>query len=373
MRASLSTPRRLSRLASRNASGALPPDERRAEQRGAGEDQRADQVGAGGGQAHRDAPAHRVAQHHRLHVQLLEGLRDDLGVLLGTPCLGRFGRGAEAGQVDRRRRRTARRRASGPGGCDPSRGAPPRVVRRRTRRRTGRRRGRTGAPDKAIHGLGHLRLRLALLRRAASTAVPRQGSVGPGMIVAAVALAVVYLRGVRRLAARGRRWPLSRTAPFLAGTAVVAVAGVLRDTSFVLHMWEHILIGMAAPLLLALGAPVTLALQTAGPGTRRGIRRALHSRAGAVVAHPVVGWLLFGGTIVVVAFSPVLELRRAAHLVPRRAARPPAAGGRAVPVAAGRDRPHPPTPAVRRPPAGGARRRAVPRLRRRRARCRPPR
>jgi putative copper resistance protein D len=128
------------------------------------------------------------------------------------------------------------------------------------------------------------------------------------MIVAAVALAIVYLRGVRRLAARGRRWPWSRTIPFLAGTAVVAVAGVLRDTSFVLHMWEHILIGMAAPLLLALGAPVTLALQTAGPGTRRGIRRVLHSRAGAVVAHPVVGWLLFGGTIVVVAFSPVLEL-----------------------------------------------------------------
>ena len=128
------------------------------------------------------------------------------------------------------------------------------------------------------------------------------------MIVAAVVLAALYLRGVRRLGARGRRWPASRTAPFLAGCMAIAIAGVLRDSSFVLHMWEHLLLGMAAPLLLALGAPVTLALQTAGPGTRLGIRRVLRSRPAHVVAHPLVGWLLFGGTLVVVVFTPLIDV-----------------------------------------------------------------
>jgi putative copper resistance protein D len=128
------------------------------------------------------------------------------------------------------------------------------------------------------------------------------------MLVAAVVLAALYLQGVRRLAARGRRWPPNRTVSFLSGAATVAAAAFVPDATFLGHMWEHVLLGMVGPLLFALGAPVTLALQTAGPATRPALRRAVHSRLAAVLAHPIVGWLLFGGTLVAVSFAPVLDL-----------------------------------------------------------------
>lgn len=87
----------------------------------------------------------------------------------------------------------------------------------------------------------------------------------------------------------------------LAGTALVG------DTSFTRHMGGHLLVGMVAPFLLAMAAPVTLILQTGGPATRRMLRRALHSSVGRALAHPVVGFCLFGGGLVAVYLGPLLE------------------------------------------------------------------
>lgn len=70
------------------------------------------------------------------------------------------------------------------------------------------------------------------------------------------------------------------------------------------HMTEHVLIGMVAPVLLALGAPVTLALQATDG---RSLRRVLHSPLARVLTHPVVAWGVFGGTLVALVFSPLLE------------------------------------------------------------------
>jgi cytochrome c oxidase assembly factor CtaG len=64
---------------------------------------------------------------------------------------------------------------------------------------------------------------------------------------------------------------------------------------------------MAVPLLVVLAAPLTLALQTARPGTRRLLRTALHGRAARLLTHPLVGWCLFGGGMVVLYLTPVLD------------------------------------------------------------------
>jgi len=122
------------------------------------------------------------------------------------------------------------------------------------------------------------------------------------VLVVGVALAAVYIVGVRRVP---RRWPRLRTTAFLAGCAVLAAASVLPDRSFTTHMSEHVAVGMAAPILFALGAPITLALQAAHGG---GLRRLLRSPIVRVVTHPIVAWMLFGVTLVALIFSPLLEL-----------------------------------------------------------------
>jgi putative copper resistance protein D len=82
------------------------------------------------------------------------------------------------------------------------------------------------------------------------------------------------------------------------------VAGTLPGSGFTAHMTEHVLIGMVAPILLVLGAPITLALQAT---EARGLRRLLRSRVVAIVTHPIVAWTLFGATLVALVFSPLLE------------------------------------------------------------------
>ena len=128
-----------------------------------------------------------------------------------------------------------------------------------------------------------------------------------------VLAALLYLQGARRLAQRGRHWPVGRTAAFLAGLAVafVALDSVLErydDVLFSAHALQHLLLGMLAPPLLALGAPVTLALQASSRSTQTGLLRVLRSRPVAVLTYPLVTWMLFSGTLVALYFTPLLEL-----------------------------------------------------------------
>ena len=120
-----------------------------------------------------------------------------------------------------------------------------------------------------------------------------------------VALAA-YVRATGRVR---RRWPPGRTAAAVAGVAVVAAALVVDGESrFTAHAAQHLLLGMVAPALLALSAPVTLALQAGRPATRRALRRALHSRAATVAAHPLTGWSLFGGSMLALYLTPLYRL-----------------------------------------------------------------
>ncbi len=132
-----------------------------------------------------------------------------------------------------------------------------------------------------------------------------------GLLLAVAAAAGAYAAGVRRLQRRGRRWPAGRSAAFAAGLVAVALAGagVTGDetTSFTAHALQHALLAMVAPLLLALGGPVTLALQATARPTQVGLLRLVHARPVAFLTSPVVAWVLFGGSTVVLYTTPLLE------------------------------------------------------------------
>ena len=128
------------------------------------------------------------------------------------------------------------------------------------------------------------------------------------MVVAAIALGALYAIGIRRLARRGRSWPAARWVPFVAGVIVLGAAGALPESTFCWHMTQHVLFGMVVPILLALGAPITLALQASSRPTTTRLLHLFHGRVASALANPIVAWCLFGGTLVAYYMSPLFEL-----------------------------------------------------------------
>jgi cytochrome c oxidase assembly factor CtaG len=138
-------------------------------------------------------------------------------------------------------------------------------------------------------------------------------SLNPLVTAGLVATAVLYLQGRRRLVADGVAWPARRTAYFIAGLAAIALALLspieAYDTAlFSVHVVQHMLLTMVAAPLLALGAPITLALRVSRGATRQRLVRALHSPPVRVVGHPIVAWVLFTLTLYGLYFSPVFDL-----------------------------------------------------------------
>jgi putative membrane protein len=125
--------------------------------------------------------------------------------------------------------------------------------------------------------------------------------------------AALYLTGMRRLDARGRAWPASRAAAFFCGLGVIVIAtqsglAAYDRVLFSLHVAQHVLLGMVAPVLLVLGRPVTLALQASTRHGQERTLRMLHSRPVRIVSHPLTAWGLFAGSLVVLYFTSLYEL-----------------------------------------------------------------
>ena len=128
-----------------------------------------------------------------------------------------------------------------------------------------------------------------------------------------VAAAGVYLWGVARLRRRGDGWTGGRTACFLIGLLLVAVAlcsGLeAYDTTLVsVHMVQHMVLSMLSPIFLALGAPVTLALRTLPHGPRAVVLKILHSRVAKFYAFPLVSFSLYIATPFALYFSGLYRL-----------------------------------------------------------------
>jgi putative membrane protein len=115
---------------------------------------------------------------------------------------------------------------------------------------------------------------------------------GPGAaewLAALLALCAVVLclAAAARLRRRGDAWPWPRDVSFAAGGVCLLVAALVRlpGGEFTAHMGQHLVVGMAAPLLLVLARPMTLALRVVTGRPRRGLVRVSRSRG--------VGWLMF--------------------------------------------------------------------------------
>jgi cytochrome c oxidase assembly factor CtaG len=140
----------------------------------------------------------------------------------------------------------------------------------------------------------------------------------PFFLVGCVLLLVLYGWGVLRLRLRGDRWPAGRTIAFTAGVLTVGVTMCTRlndygMVQFSVHMVQHMILSMLSPILLLLGAPVTLALRalpTAGKG-RTGPRellvKLLHSRYMQVVTHPAFTIPLFIASLYGLYFTPLFD------------------------------------------------------------------
>ena len=129
-------------------------------------------------------------------------------------------------------------------------------------------------------------------------------------------LAAFYLAGVRRL---GSRWPWQRTAAWLAGCAVLLLAtssglGRYGAAMFSIEATDHMLVGMLAPMLLALGAPLSLAeaaVRPAAPADPPGPREWLSAAGGAwarAVIRPPAVTMLFVGAPFLLYFTDAYDL-----------------------------------------------------------------
>jgi cytochrome c oxidase assembly factor CtaG len=118
-------------------------------------------------------------------------------------------------------------------------------------------------------------------------------------LVAVILGAGVYLFGVWRLRKRGDSWPIGRTISWVfggMGSIFLATQGPLAALDTVLlwtHMVQHMILTMIAPVFLALGAPMTLALRTFPKGPRTLLLRFLHSGYAKLVTFPAFAGLLY--------------------------------------------------------------------------------
>ncbi|WP_030214261.1 cytochrome c oxidase assembly protein [Streptomyces bikiniensis] len=128
----------------------------------------------------------------------------------------------------------------------------------------------------------------------------------------------LYGWGVARLRRRGDAWPVSRTVFFTAGVLTIALVMCtkLNDYGMVMfsvHMVQHMVISMLSPILLLLGAPVTLALRAlpvAGRGStgpRELLLKLLHSRYVKVITHPGFTIPMFIASLYALYFTPLFD------------------------------------------------------------------
>ncbi|GAA4875906.1 cytochrome c oxidase assembly protein [Saccharopolyspora cebuensis] len=142
---------------------------------------------------------------------------------------------------------------------------------------------------------------------------------------AALVLAGLYLWGVLRLRQRGDRWPVGRTVAWLCGCATILVAtssgiGKYAPAVFSVHMGQHMLLSMLAPVFLVMAGPTSLALRVfkpAGkgepPGAREWLLAFVHSPITRLLTQPIVALVLFVGSFYALYFTGLFDVALSEH------------------------------------------------------------
>lgn len=134
-----------------------------------------------------------------------------------------------------------------------------------------------------------------------------------------------YLAGVVRLHRRGDSWQVGRTISWTAGVLLLAyltcgAPNVYQEYLFSVHMLAHMGLGMAVPVLLVPGAPVTLALRaihrrtdgTRGP--REWVLVLVHNPIATVLTNPIVAAVMFAGSLWVFYYTSLFSWATTTHL-----------------------------------------------------------
>jgi cytochrome c oxidase assembly factor CtaG len=151
------------------------------------------------------------------------------------------------------------------------------------------------------------------------------------VLVVVLAVALLYLAGMRRIRRSGQPWRGAWAVAFLiGGTGTVVIAtmsflGVYQHVLFYDRAVQTVLLLLAAPLFLALGRPLSL-FTAALPGPGRRADAIVHSRAARILTFPAITAMVLVIVPFVLYFTPwyeaglrnatVRELTYAALLVP---------------------------------------------------------
>jgi putative membrane protein len=130
------------------------------------------------------------------------------------------------------------------------------------------------------------------------------------VIALSAAALFTYLLCVSRVRIRSRDWNMWRTASFAAGVGLLVAALLPPVAGFAHqdlrgHMAQHLALGMFGPLLLVLGAPMSLLLRCIRPIPARMLVRFLHSSAVSVLSHPVTTLFLNVGGMYLLYLTPL--------------------------------------------------------------------
>jgi cytochrome c oxidase assembly factor CtaG len=142
--------------------------------------------------------------------------------------------------------------------------------------------------------------------------------VDPFFLVACLVALALYGWGLVRLRRRGDAWPVGRTVSYVVGvlSVMLVMCTGLNDYGMVMfsvHMVQHMVISMLSPILILLGAPITLALRALPPagrgrkGPREWLLALLHSRYMRIITHPAFTIPMFIASLYALYFTPLFD------------------------------------------------------------------
>ena len=132
------------------------------------------------------------------------------------------------------------------------------------------------------------------------------------VLVVVLAVALLYLAGMRRIRRSGQPWPRARAVAFLIGgvgavvIATMSFLGVYQHVLFYDRAVQTVLLLLAAPLFLALGRPLSLFIG-ALPGPGRRADAMVRSRAARVLTFPAITAIVLVIVPFLLYFTPWYE------------------------------------------------------------------
>lgn len=143
-------------------------------------------------------------------------------------------------------------------------------------------------------------------------------SADPFFLIGCLVALALYAWGVVRLVRRGDKWQIGRTISFVAGvlTILLVMCTKLNDYGMVMfsvHMVQHMIISMLSPILILMGAPITLALRAlpvaarGSKGPREWLLWVLQSRYMRIITHPAFTIPLFIASLYALYFTPLFD------------------------------------------------------------------